>query len=170
MPRNALISPVSACGSSIAVAMRSSRLMSSMSKALRIWVQPALQQPGDLLLVLCAVELGLHRIRRGRDLTERQRGRENLDEERFHLASWMLKPEAGYAPPLSHRYKMAFWGVPFLIRANIVRGCSPAPMRAWEKKKKAARDLLVIAVLAPFGARPILGGSLVCTRSFAFSL
>jgi hypothetical protein len=42
MPRNALFSLVIACGSSIAVAMSSSRLMSSMSKALRMCVQPAL--------------------------------------------------------------------------------------------------------------------------------
>src|SRR5262245_6736089 len=41
MPRKALLSPVMACGSSMAVAIRSSRLMSSMSKALRMWVQPA---------------------------------------------------------------------------------------------------------------------------------
>src|SRR5205814_1809853 len=34
-------SPLAACGSSIAVVINSSRLMSSMSKALRIWVQPS---------------------------------------------------------------------------------------------------------------------------------
>ena len=45
-----------------------------------------LQQPGDLLLVTGAVELGFHRVRRGRDLTERQGGRKNLDEEGFHRA------------------------------------------------------------------------------------
>ena len=45
-----------------------------------------LQQPGDLLLVAGAVELGFHRVRRGRDLTERQGGRKNLDEEGFHRA------------------------------------------------------------------------------------
>src|SRR5262245_22671011 len=41
MPRKTLFSLLIACGSSSAVAMRSSRLMSSISKALRIWVQPA---------------------------------------------------------------------------------------------------------------------------------
>src|SRR5438067_541761 len=40
MPRNSLLSPI-ACGSFIAVAITSPRLMSSTSKALRIWVQPA---------------------------------------------------------------------------------------------------------------------------------
>ena len=58
-----------------------------------------LQQLGDLLLVLRAVELGLDRIRRGRDLTERQRGREHLDEKGFHLAARMLRPEAASASP-----------------------------------------------------------------------
>ena len=68
-----------------------------------------LQQLGHLRLVLRAVELGFDRIRRGRDLTERQRGREHLDEEGFHLAWRMLEPRGGMsASPLSHRYKMAF--------------------------------------------------------------
>ena len=43
-----------------------------------------LQQPGDLLLVAGAVELGFHRVRRGRHLAERQRGAEDFDQERFH--------------------------------------------------------------------------------------
>ena len=40
-PLSALISALSASLSSMAVAIRSSRLMSSMSKALRMWTQPA---------------------------------------------------------------------------------------------------------------------------------
>ena len=55
-----------------------------------------LQQLGDLLLVLRAVELGLDRLRRGRDLTERQRGREHLDEKRFHLASPRLSGSVSF--------------------------------------------------------------------------
>lgn len=39
--RNALLSAAIACGSSIAVEMSSSKLMSSKSKAVCIWVQPA---------------------------------------------------------------------------------------------------------------------------------
>ena len=42
------------------------------------------QQPRDLLLIARAVELRLHRVRRGRHLTERKRHRKDLDEERFH--------------------------------------------------------------------------------------
>ena len=43
-----------------------------------------LQQPGDLLLVAGAVELEFHRVRRCSHLTQRQRGGEDFDEERFH--------------------------------------------------------------------------------------
>ena len=42
-PLSALISLFNASRSSMAVAIRSSRLMSSMSKALRMWAQPALK-------------------------------------------------------------------------------------------------------------------------------
>jgi hypothetical protein len=40
MPRNALLAPI-ACGSSMAVAIRSSILISSISNALTMWMQPA---------------------------------------------------------------------------------------------------------------------------------
>ena len=49
-----------------------------------------LQQATDLPLVGDPVKLRLDGIRPGRDLAERQRRSENLDEERFHLASRML--------------------------------------------------------------------------------
>jgi len=45
------------------------------------------QKPRHLLLVLRAIELRFHRIWRCRHLTERQRGREDFDEERFHKVS-----------------------------------------------------------------------------------
>ena len=72
-----------------------------------------------LLLILGAIEACFHRIRRGRDLTERQRGRKDFDQDRFHP-----RPKARTAPALSHRYKMAFWGVRFLVRRNLVIACS----------------------------------------------
>ena len=50
-----------------------------------------LQQAGDLRLVSRSIELGRDGARRDGDLTERQRGREHLDEERFHAAG---RPEA----------------------------------------------------------------------------
>jgi hypothetical protein len=53
--------------------------LSSISKAFHMWVQPACNR-GDLRLVARAVELGLHRVRRGRDLTERQRGRKDFGQ------------------------------------------------------------------------------------------
>jgi hypothetical protein len=70
MPRNALFSLLIACGSSNAVAISSSRLMSSMSNALRMCVQPALSSRATSCLIAGAVELRLHRVRRGGDLTE----------------------------------------------------------------------------------------------------
>ena len=42
------------------------------------------QQPCDFLLISGAVELRLHRVRRGGDLTERERGREDFDDDGFH--------------------------------------------------------------------------------------
>ena len=42
------------------------------------------QKLRDMLLIAGAVELRLHRVRRGRHLTERQSRREDLDDERFH--------------------------------------------------------------------------------------
>jgi hypothetical protein len=49
---------------------------------LRICAQPERRTCAtcDLLLVFDAVELGFHRIRRGRDLTQRKRGTEHFDE------------------------------------------------------------------------------------------
>ena len=44
------------------------------------------QQLRHLLLVLGAVELRLHRLGRGRDLTECESGSKDLDEDRFHRA------------------------------------------------------------------------------------
>ncbi len=43
------------------------------------------QQQSDLRLVLSAIEPGLHCLGRGRHSTERQCGRKNLDENRFHF-------------------------------------------------------------------------------------
>ena len=40
-----------------------------------------------LVLVLDRIELRLHRLRLGHDLAERQRGRENLDEDGFHVGT-----------------------------------------------------------------------------------
>jgi len=42
------------------------------------------QQLRDLLLVLHAIELRLHRVRRGGHLTERESRGEDLDEDGFH--------------------------------------------------------------------------------------
>jgi hypothetical protein len=42
------------------------------------------QELGDLLLVAGDVELCLHRIGRGRHLTERECGRKDFDEDGFH--------------------------------------------------------------------------------------
>jgi hypothetical protein len=51
------------------------------------------QQLRHLLLVSHAIELRLHRLRRGRDLTERKRGGEDLNEERFHDRPSFLRAE-----------------------------------------------------------------------------
>src|SRR5262249_30937641 len=61
------------------------------------------------LLILSAVEARLHLIRRSRNLTERQRGRKDLDQDRFHRQVRRPKPKARTAP-LNQRYKMAFCG------------------------------------------------------------
>jgi hypothetical protein len=42
------------------------------------------QQLGNLFLIAGAVELRLHRVGCGGDLTERERGRKYFDEDRFH--------------------------------------------------------------------------------------
>ena len=73
-----------ASGSSIAVAIRSSMLRSSMSKALRMWAQPARSS----VTTSCWSWTGSNSVLivsgADRDLAERQGGRENLDEEGFH--------------------------------------------------------------------------------------
>ena len=69
------------------------------------------QQLRDLLLILRAVELGLHRIRRGRDLTERQRGREDLDEERFHRTLRRLDVKTRAAAPSNSAIQNGFLAV-----------------------------------------------------------
>ena len=65
------------------------------------------QQPGDLLLVARAVELGFQFVRRGRHLTERQGGAEDLDEERFHplpsICLRYLRPSQAEPPQARHR-------------------------------------------------------------------
>src|SRR5262249_36161271 len=97
------------------------------------------QQLGDLRLVPLAVEPGLHRVRRGGDLAQRQPGGKDFDEERFHPTSGGLEAVgrslwARTSPLLVPRYrdvacalsqptKMAFWGVWFPPRANFVRRC-----------------------------------------------
>ena len=50
------------------------------------------------LLILGALEARLHLIRRSRDLTERQRGRKDLDQNRFHRQVRRPKPKARTAP------------------------------------------------------------------------
>ncbi len=71
-------------GSSIAVEIRSSRLTSSMSNALRMLRAAVAQALRHHLAVAHRVELGFDLVRLRRDLTHRQRGRENLDQNCVH--------------------------------------------------------------------------------------
>jgi len=50
------------------------------------------------LLILSAVEARLQRIRRSRDLTERQRGRKDFDQDRFHRTG-AAKAKGANSPP-----------------------------------------------------------------------
>ena len=100
MPRNALLSPI-ACGSSMAVAIRSSRSMSSMSNALRICVQPARNRPPPPA-GLYTVKLGLHRFRGRRHLAQCERSGEDFDEESFH-------GEGTYGDGVNPNVLRSFW-------------------------------------------------------------
>ena len=67
------------------------------------------------------VELGLHRIRRRRHLTERQRGGEDLDEERFHRAVAEARVERRDSPSIEVSGTKWLFAVPgSLLAANIV--------------------------------------------------
>ena len=95
---------VNACGSSIAVAIKSSTLMSSMSNALRMWAQPARQQLHHLRLISDTIKMGLDRGGRGRDLTERESRGKDLDEEDVHrrpegTVQTASRPEASSSAP-----------------------------------------------------------------------
>src|SRR5262249_1877248 len=79
------------------------------------------QELRHLLLILSALEACFHRVRRGRELTERERGRQDFVQDGF--PGTVRREKAGTAPPLSQRYKMAFWGVRFLLRINLVTRC-----------------------------------------------
>ena len=47
-------------------------------------VAGGIEQPCHLFLIAGAVELRLHRVGCGGDLTERERGRKDLSKDRFH--------------------------------------------------------------------------------------
>ena len=65
--------------------------MSSMSKALRICAQPSRRSCDDLGLIAHRIEFGLDRVRPRRDLAQRQRGREHLDENDVHRRNRPIK-------------------------------------------------------------------------------
>ena len=67
--------------------IRSSRLKSSTSNALRMCAQPSAQELHDLALVVDRIELGSYCVRARRNLRERERGGEHLDEDQVHRAT-----------------------------------------------------------------------------------
>ena len=71
----------------MAVAMRSSRLMSSMSKARRIWVQPFFRICVTANLIPSGIEARPDRLRIDENLAQGQGGREDLDEDCAHSAA-----------------------------------------------------------------------------------
>src|SRR5262249_42444234 len=77
-----------------------------------------------LLLILGAVEACFHRIRRGRDLTERQRGRKDFDQDRFHRSVRRLNAKT--PPSLNEVLKLGFLGFVVLCRDNFSRGLGSA--------------------------------------------
>ena len=98
MPRNALLSPTTACGSSkrgrdevLEIDVLDVEGLAHMGAA-------SAQQLRDLLLIAGAIELGFHRLGRGRHLAERQRRGKDFDEERFHRTLRKLEPKASTAP------------------------------------------------------------------------
>ena len=53
------------------------------------------QRLHHLVLVGHGIEMGLHRLRLGHDLAERERGRENLDEDQVHHGEGINSPVGG---------------------------------------------------------------------------
>src|SRR5262249_43960712 len=82
------------------------------------------QKRCHLLLILGAVEACFHRIRRGRDLTERQRGRKDFDQDRFHRSVRRLNGENN--PFLKSALQNGFLGCVVPSRKNFGRGLGSA--------------------------------------------
>ena len=77
------------------------------------------QELRDLLLILRAIELGLHRLRCGRDLTERQRSGKDLSEDGFH--------GSGLAYSGFFQAKLTHWKV-------IGKGSVPVPPKVFRRR------------------------------------
>src|SRR3954447_20817498 len=109
------------------------------------------QQPCHLFLIAGAVELRLHRVGCGGDLTERKRQGKDFDEQRFHRTTRRARTEGETKPsPLKRPLQNGFLGcrVPFPDKySRRCRCCGTTepgkPPAAGQKKgcPKAAPDL-----------------------------
>src|SRR5262245_25122016 len=84
------------------------------------------QELCDLLLIACAVELRLHRIRRGRHLAERQRRGEDLDQERFHRTVSGLEQRREATPGCKSALQNGFLACPVPSRDKFPQCCKRA--------------------------------------------
>src|SRR5262249_23495126 len=122
------------------------------------------QELGHLRLVLVAVEPGLERVRRGDDLTKRQGGGKDFDQERFHRTLRKLETlrETLAAQDLGRDgagggiggTKRAFWRVLFPRRENLLlplrTGRRHFPIRPTDRIASAAARKYPLEILLKF--------------------